>query len=64
MRHGLVHIRYSDKRLLERILQDVHETFDWLTMPGYSSGQRGQTVNLLASAYVGSSPTPGTRKVI
>ena len=27
---------------------------------GYSSGQRGQTVNLLASAYVGSSPTPST----
>ena len=28
--------------------------------PGYSSGQRGQTVNLLASVYVGSNPTPGT----
>ena len=27
---------------------------------GYSSGQRGQTVNLLAYAYVGSNPTPST----
>ncbi len=28
---------------------------------GYPSGQRGQTVNLLAYAYVGSNPTPSTR---
>lgn len=28
--------------------------------PGYPSGQRGQTVNLLAIAYVGSNPSPGT----
>ncbi len=30
--------------------------------PGYPSGQRGQTVNLLAIAYVGSNPTPGTNE--
>ena len=30
---------------------------------GYSSGQRGQTVNLLAYAYVGSNPTPSTMAV-
>ena len=30
-------------------------------MPGYSSGQRGQSVKLLAYAYVGSSPSPGTK---
>ena len=30
------------------------------TKPGYPSGQRGQTVNLLAQAYVGSNPSPGT----
>ncbi len=30
---------------------------------GYSSGQRGQTVNLLANAYVGSNPTPSTKVV-
>ncbi len=28
--------------------------------PVYPSGQRGQTVNLLATAYVGSNPTAGT----
>jgi hypothetical protein len=27
---------------------------------GYPSGQRGQTVNLLAYAFVGSNPTPST----
>ena len=30
----------------------------WLV--GYSSGQRGQTVNLLAYAYEGSNPSPTT----
>ena len=29
-------------------------------MEGYSSGQRGQTVNLLTNVYVGSNPTPST----
>ena len=29
--------------------------------PGYSSGQRGQSVKLLANASVGSNPSPGTR---
>ncbi len=29
-------------------------------MPGYPSGQRGQTVNLLAYAFRGSNPLPGT----
>lgn len=28
--------------------------------PGYPSGQRGQTVNLLTYVFVGSNPTPGT----
>jgi hypothetical protein len=28
--------------------------------PGYPSGQRGQTVNLLALAFEGSNPSPGT----
>jgi hypothetical protein len=27
-------------------------------LEGYPSGQRGQTVNLLAHAFVGSNPTP------
>ncbi|KKU64870.1 MAG: hypothetical protein UX87_C0003G0011 [Candidatus Amesbacteria bacterium GW2011_GWA1_47_16] len=31
-----------------------------LKSPGYSSGQRGRTVNPLAFAYVGSNPAPGT----
>ena len=31
-------------------------------MGRYSSGQRGQTVNLLAQAYVGSSPTRPTKQ--
>src|SRR6266545_5265278 len=31
---------------------------DWLV--GYPSGQRGQTVNLLAYAYAGSNPAPTT----
>ena len=29
-------------------------------MEGYPSGQRGQTVNLLANAYGGSNPPPST----
>lgn len=29
-------------------------------LPVYSSGQRGETVNLLASAYEGSNPSAGT----
>ena len=29
---------------------------------GYSSGQRGQTVNLLANAFQGSNPCPTTNK--
>src|SRR5690554_900076 len=29
---------------------------------GYPSGQRGQTVNLLAYAFVGSNPTPSTNE--
>ena len=32
-------------------------------MGGYSSGQRGLTVNQLAYAYVGSNPTPPTIKI-
>jgi hypothetical protein len=32
--------------------------------PGYPSGQRGQTVNLLTYVFVGSNPTPGTEKTI
>ena len=31
-------------------------------MPAYPSGQRGQTVNLLANAYVGSNPSAGTKR--
>jgi hypothetical protein len=31
---------------------------DWLV--GYPSGQRGQTVNLLAYAFIGSNPIPTT----
>ena len=31
-----------------------------LLMVGYSSGQRGQTVNLLAYAFQGSNPCPTT----
>ncbi len=31
---------------------------------GYSSSQRGQTVNLLASAFVGANPTPAILKII
>ena len=29
-------------------------------LEGYPSGQRGQTVNLLALSFVGSNPTPST----
>jgi hypothetical protein len=29
-------------------------------VPGYPSGQREQTVNLLAHAFLGSNPSPGT----
>ena len=32
------------------------------SMGGYSSGQRGLTVNQLAYAYAGSSPAPPTRQ--
>ena len=31
-----------------------------VVLVGYSSGQRGQTVNLLAYAYEGSNPSPTT----
>ena len=31
-----------------------------MSAEGYPSGQRGQTVNLLAYAFVGSNPTPST----
>jgi hypothetical protein len=31
-----------------------------LEVEGYPSGQRGQTVNLLANAYGGSNPPPST----
>ena len=42
MVHGLVHIRYSDQRLFRLILEDIRKTI--VTLPGYSSGQRGLTV--------------------
>ena len=29
-------------------------------LPGYPSGQRGQTVNLLGLPFLGSNPRPGT----
>ncbi len=51
-----------------------HERLDWAVQfidnnqlalaEGYPSGQRGQTVNLLAYAYVGSNPTPSTRIMV
>jgi hypothetical protein len=31
---------------------------------GYSSGQRGQTVNLLTYVYEGSNPSPSTSRLI
>ena len=31
---------------------------------GYPSGQRGQTVNLLAHAYIGSNPIPSTCAIL
>lgn len=33
-------------------------------MLGYSSGQRGQTVNLLLHGYIGSNPIPSTLIII
>ena len=33
-------------------------------MGGYQSGQMGQTVNLLAYAFVGSKPTPPTKNAV
>ena len=38
MAHGLVHIRYSDTRLLQTMLRGIDETFQKLITPGYSSG--------------------------
>lgn len=38
MANGLVHIRYSDKRLFQAILRGIGEVLCSLTMPGYSSG--------------------------
>src|SRR5262245_18720809 len=35
----------------------------FMSAEGYPSGQRGQTVNLLAYAFVGSIPTPSTTSV-
>lgn len=43
MPYGLVHIRYSDKRLLERLLGDIR-TLQAEILAGYPSGQRGVAV--------------------
>jgi hypothetical protein len=43
MEFGLVHIRYSDKRLWAKIMSDMNLFIDDLL--GYSSGQRGLTVD-------------------
>ncbi len=43
MPYGLIHIRYSDQRLFELIMQDIRKMIE--TLPGYPSGQRGLTVN-------------------
>ena len=35
----------------------------WVSVVGYPSGQRGQTVNLLAHAFAGSNPAPTTTPI-
>lgn len=41
--YGVLHVRYSDKSLLNKILTDMKSQLD--KMGRYSSGQRGLTVN-------------------
>lgn len=47
MPHGLIHIRYSDSRLLAQIKSEIDIISKGITL-GYPSGQRGLTVNQLA----------------
>ncbi len=49
----------SEKKSLIRTLRSENSAASFLLV-GYSSGQRGQTVNLLAYAYGGSNPPPTT----
>lgn len=48
MPHGLIHIRYSDSRLLAQLKIEI-DIMSKEIMLGYPSGQRGWTVNPLAS---------------
>jgi hypothetical protein len=40
------------------MMDDHGKVKGFTRLEGYPSGQRGQTVNLLAHAFVGSNPTP------
>lgn len=59
MKWGLVHIRYADVRLMEKIKQDIAKIASSL-LPESCSGQSLDTVNVAPYGYVGSNPTSGT----
>ena len=57
--HPRIELHWSDKIFLARNYRGMHNDAH-STLVGYSSGQRGQTVNLLANAFEGSNPSPTT----
>ena len=59
MPHGLVHIRYGDRRLHEQIMADIDKITTSLLL-GYRSGQTGVAVDHVVNSFAGSNPAPST----
>ena len=58
---GRQQVSSAGLRLRSGQLESRREVFQPRILEGYPSGQRGQTVNLLAYAFGGSNPPPSTR---
>lgn len=48
MHHGLIHVRYADKRFHDLILSEIHTCFETFIEPGWQSDQMHQSVKLAA----------------
>ena len=60
MPHGLVHIRYSDKKLLMQIKAEIDIIQMELNKPRWLSGQRHLSVEQASQDFLGSNPSLGT----
>lgn len=60
MKYGVIHLRYHDKKLLLKIMDEVDIIKRKFDMPRWLSGQKHETVDLAPQGYLGPNPSLGT----